>query len=250
MPFNYPNQPPIDFLNAQPLYGRPVTMHSFPDKVDVLIVGAGPAGLMAAHALSSFGISVRVIDQRPNSVIAGQADGIQPRTIEVLQSYGLASRLIKEGNQMWEHSFWMHDSNEMLKRTYRSRNVRVPNARYPFEVTLHQGAIENIFLDSMSMRGLLVDRPTTVHDWKILPATQAQNDYRIEVTLCGLTTAVGTNSDQSQSKITSSSTTTGENENRKETIIHAKYVIGCDGAHSWVRKKLGFNMIGEQTGKF
>ncbi|CAF4463429.1 unnamed protein product [Rotaria socialis] len=101
MPFNYPNQPPIDFLNAQPLYGRPVTMHSFPDKVDVLIVGAGPAGLMAAHALSSFGISVRVIDQRPNSVIAGQADGIQPRTIEVLQSYGLASRLIKEGNQMW-----------------------------------------------------------------------------------------------------------------------------------------------------
>lgn len=76
-------------------------MNSFPNKVDVLIIGAGPAGLMAANALSSFGINVRIIDQRPTSIVAGQADGIQPRTIEVLQSYGLASRLLKEGNQMW-----------------------------------------------------------------------------------------------------------------------------------------------------
>ncbi len=101
MPFNYPNQAPIDYINPQPIYGRPVNVCSFPDKVDVLIVGAGPTGLMAANALSSFGVSVRVVDQRPNSVIAGQADGIQPRTIEVLQNYGLASRLLKEGNQMW-----------------------------------------------------------------------------------------------------------------------------------------------------
>ncbi len=101
MPFNYPNQNPIDYINPQPKYNRTASMRSFPDKVDVLIVGAGPAGLMAANALSSFGVSVRVIDQRPQSVIAGQADGIQPRTIEVLQSYGLASRILKEGNQMW-----------------------------------------------------------------------------------------------------------------------------------------------------
>ena len=101
MPFNYPNQSPIEYINPQPLYGRPVNMNSFPNKVDVLIIGAGPAGLMAANALSSFGINVRIIDQRPTSIVAGQADGIQPRTIEVLQSYGLASRLLKEGNQMW-----------------------------------------------------------------------------------------------------------------------------------------------------
>jgi 2-polyprenyl-6-methoxyphenol hydroxylase-like FAD-dependent oxidoreductase len=101
MPFNYPNQTPVDYINPQPKYNRPSSVRSFPDKVDVLIVGAGPAGLMAANALSSFGVSVRVIDQRPESVIAGQADGIQPRTIEVLQSYGLASRLLKEGNHMW-----------------------------------------------------------------------------------------------------------------------------------------------------
>ena len=53
--------------------------------VDVLVIGAGPAGLMAANALVKAGISARVIDKRPKKVAAGQADGIQPRTIEVFQ---------------------------------------------------------------------------------------------------------------------------------------------------------------------
>lgn len=70
--------------------------------VDVLIVGAGPAGVMASNALARNGVNVRIIDQRwaflfsvitlrdlhsfrPVKVAAGQADGIQPRTLEVLQ---------------------------------------------------------------------------------------------------------------------------------------------------------------------
>ena len=53
--------------------------------VDVLIIGAGPAGIMAANALSKAGVDVRIIDKRPKKVAAGQADGIQPRTIEVFQ---------------------------------------------------------------------------------------------------------------------------------------------------------------------
>lgn len=54
-------------------------------KVDVLVIGAGPAGLMASNALASAGMNFRVVDKRPKRVAAGQADGIQPRTIEVLQ---------------------------------------------------------------------------------------------------------------------------------------------------------------------
>lgn len=70
--------------------------------VDVLVIGAGPAGLMCSNALASAGdIKLRVIDQRcvqsrgfmsecsktsrPLKIAAGQADGIQPRTIEILQ---------------------------------------------------------------------------------------------------------------------------------------------------------------------
>lgn len=38
-------------------------------------------------------------------------------------------------------------------------------------------------------------------------------------------------------------------EGQEETeVVYAKYVLGSDGAHSWVRKSLGFTMDGEQTG--
>jgi len=64
---------------------------------EVLIIGAGPAGVMCANALAREGINVRVVDKRPENIPAGQADGIQPRTIEVLHSYGLADKLLAEG---------------------------------------------------------------------------------------------------------------------------------------------------------
>lgn len=148
-----------------------------------------------------------------------------------------------------EHSFWTHGTNGMLERTHRSPNVRVPNARYPFEVTLHQGAIERIFLDVMSTRDLLVDRPTTISNWEILTVAEASDDYRIKVTLRHLLDNVEGDNKQLENNVADSTTKNTDNENRMETIIHAKYVIGCDGAHSWVRKKLGFTMIGENTGK-
>ncbi|KAG8781923.1 hypothetical protein FRC12_021404 [Ceratobasidium sp. 428] len=60
-------------------------MPAIESKVDVLIIGAGPAGLMCAHGLAKAGVNVRIVDKRPSKVAAGQADGIQPRTLEVLQ---------------------------------------------------------------------------------------------------------------------------------------------------------------------
>lgn len=82
--------------------------------VDVLVIGAGPAGLMCAQGLQRAGVNVRIIDKRyvhllvglnyahvvlflrPNKVPAGQADGIRPRTIEVLQVITLNLRNINQ----------------------------------------------------------------------------------------------------------------------------------------------------------
>ncbi|KAK7052313.1 hypothetical protein R3P38DRAFT_2859682 [Favolaschia claudopus] len=179
-------------------------------EVDVLVIGAGPAGLMCANALAKAGVNVRIIDKRPNKVAAGQADGVQPRTIEVFQSYGLADRLLREGNQMHVAAFYNPGVNGI-------------------EVTLHQGAIEAIFLDSMREMGVEVSRPMapTQLDLDTDPAKMADPEaYAIRVVLKHL------------EPLEDGPTT---------EIVRAKFVVGTDGAHSWVRKRFDIPMEGSQT---
>ncbi|KAI0073054.1 hypothetical protein K474DRAFT_1604014 [Panus rudis PR-1116 ss-1] len=198
-------------------------------QVDVLVIGAGPAGLMCAQGLKRAGVNVRIIDQRPKKVAAGQADGIQPRTIEVLQSYGLAERLLREGNQMHMAAFYNPSPKGGIERTGRAADITAPSARYPFEVTLHQGAIEAIFVDSMRELGLEVDRP-------IVPVSLELSKDEKEL------------KDPNAHPVTVVLKHLQKREGKSDLeVVKAKFVVGCDGAHSWVRKTLGITMDGEQT---
>lgn len=198
--------------------------------VDVLVIGAGPAGLMCGNALAAAGgLDVRIIDQRPSKVSAGQADGIQPRTIEVLHSYGLGERLLREGNQMHTCAFYNPNDVGEIELTSRAPDVTAPTARFPFEVTLHQGAIEQMFLDSMAAHNLRVDRPVKPVAIELSREPGELHDlssYPVKVTLARLDATTDTN---------------------RLEVVRAKYVVGADGAHSWVRKAFGITMEGEQT---
>ncbi|THU93886.1 hypothetical protein K435DRAFT_724952 [Dendrothele bispora CBS 962.96] len=197
-------------------------------QVDVLVIGAGPAGLMCTFGLARAGVKVRVVDERPDKVAAGQADGIQPRTIEVFQSYGLADRLIREGNQMHVAAFYNPTPDGSgIELTDRVPDVTAPTARYPFEVTLHQGAIEAIFLDSMKEMGVEVNRPVRPTSIAISEDKSDHDGHPVRVVLHRLD---GTGNEEEDSE-----------------VVYAKYVVGADGAHSWVRKSFGIAMEGEQT---
>ncbi|KAG2363152.1 FAD binding domain-containing protein [Suillus spraguei] len=198
-------------------------------RVDVLIIGAGPSGLMCANALAGAGVDFRIIDNRPIGVAAGQADGIQPRTIEVLQSYGLADSLLKDGAQMYLCAFYNPGPDGGIERTGRAPDVTAPTARYPFKITIDQGSIESMFIESLKSQGLSVDRPMAPSSLEISEDPEELLDpssYPVKVVLDHL----------------GPSDTTLEQE-----IVYAKFVLGADGAHSWVRKTLGFTMDGEQT---
>ena len=68
-----------------------------PGEVDVLIVGSGPAGMLAAAQLSQFpGVTTRIIERRPGRLAIGQADGIQARSVETFQAFGFAESIIAE----------------------------------------------------------------------------------------------------------------------------------------------------------
>ncbi|KAK3062634.1 hypothetical protein LTS18_003661, partial [Coniosporium uncinatum] len=76
------------------------------DTSDVLIVGAGPAGLMLASNLVRFGLHVKNIDNRPNATPTGRADGIQPKTVETLKQMRLCDGLLRIGVKIWDICFW------------------------------------------------------------------------------------------------------------------------------------------------
>ncbi|EIW75095.1 hypothetical protein CONPUDRAFT_85427 [Coniophora puteana RWD-64-598 SS2] len=197
-------------------------------EVDVLIIGAGPAGLMTANALANARVNVRIIDKRAAQVTAGQADGISPRTIEVFQSYGIGERLLREGCQVHLAAFYNPGPNGGIIRTGRAPDVTAPTARYPFELALHQAGIESIFLDSMKNLGVEVERSTVPTKIELSSDEALLNDpqsYPVRVTLDHLETTEGPTTE----------------------VVKAKYVLGADGAHSWVRRAFDISMDGEQS---
>lgn len=75
-------------------------------QTEVLIIGAGPAGLMTACWLARTGAPFRTIEKRTNDIFAGHADGLQCRALVTLQSLGFGDRAWKEANHMLEMTFW------------------------------------------------------------------------------------------------------------------------------------------------
>ncbi|QRW16730.1 FAD-binding domain protein [Rhizoctonia solani] len=261
-------------------------MPAVESKVDVLIIGAGPAGLMCAHGLAKAGVNVRIIDKRPSKVAAGQADGIQPRTIEVLQSYGLADRLLKEGNQMHMAAFYNPaPDGSGIQRSDRLPDVTAPTARFPFEVTLHQGAIENIFRDAMRALGKPTapngacprefEKRSDANDQFSWPPRSIEVEQPVVPTSISLSTDAAELASRDSYPVTvhlkklseaeaqrlsrpvagappnsNEAAADGSNvqiEEEREEIVRAKYVVGCDGAHSWTRAQMGWKMEGEHT---
>ena len=74
---------------------------------DLLIIGAGPAGMMAAAWADQFPMSTRIIDRNTARISKGQADGLQARTLEIFDSFGVADRVWKKGFHDIEICHWV-----------------------------------------------------------------------------------------------------------------------------------------------
>ncbi|KAL9089467.1 MAG: hypothetical protein Q9159_002507 [Coniocarpon cinnabarinum] len=228
--------------------------------VDVLIVGAGPAGLMAATWMARLGVKTRIVDKRGTKIFNGQADGLQCRSLEIFDSFGFADRVYKEANHMLEFCMWNPGEDGVIRRSDRMPDTKPGMSRF-HEVVLHQGRIERFFLDHMRKyskieveRGVMPESlhydQTQVDDNDAYPitvqlrhlteqeATPAQNLTSIPDGLFRSSLA----EDDTDDLIRKSQRNEGEVE-----TVKAKYMIGCDGAHSWIRRQLGYQLEGKMT---
>jgi len=219
---------------------------------------------MLSAWLSRLRIPTRIIDKRGTKIFNGQADGLQCRTLEIFDSFGFADRAWKESNHMVEFCMWNPDSEGKLRRSDRVPNTPQGISRYQ-EVVLTQGRIERFFLDHMKENGgLEVERGVLPEELKFdreRAEDEGEESYPVTVRLRHLSDEEATPAqnntsvpdglfrsslakDDTDDLIRRSQHKGGETE-----VVRAKYVVGCDGAHSWTRRLLGagFELEGEAT---
>jgi len=77
-----------------------------PEEYPVIICGSGSAGLCAALWLTRYGIPYIILESRDGPLRVGQADGVQCRTVEIFESFGIAKDLLGEAYHVLEIAFW------------------------------------------------------------------------------------------------------------------------------------------------
>ena len=210
--------------------GGPSSGH-LPAEVDVLIIGCGPAGLTLAAQLAAFpDIATRIVEQKPGPLHLGQADGIACRTMEMFHAFGFSERLLKEAHWINETTFWKPDDSQRdnIVRSGRLQDVEDGLSEFPHMV-LNQARVHDFYLQVMrnSPSRLEPDYARRAIDLRIDPAASAGATPTHPVTV-------------SLERIDP------EHAGQVETV-KARYVVGCDGARSIVRRCLGRALHGDSA---
>jgi 2-polyprenyl-6-methoxyphenol hydroxylase-like FAD-dependent oxidoreductase len=172
--------------------------------VDVLVVGAGPVGLMLACELRRRGVRCQIIDALEEPPQYAKAVGIQPRTLEVWEDMGLVDRVLDLAVELRGQLLYVN-GNE----AGRMEMTMPPEVPFGFRA-LPQYETERLLTEHLSGLGLQIDRGVTLRSF-----------------------------DQDEDGVTATI------ENAKgERAIRARYLVGCDGAHSAVRHGLGASFEG------
>jgi len=174
--------------------------------VDVLIVGAGPVGLLLANECARRGLAARIVETRAGQSEHSKALAIFPRTLEIFDMAGLVEPFLAAANRVTAVSVVTHG------RQLAHMRFTPEDSPYPFIAMVPQDVTENLLAGELQRRGRAVE-----HDTTFVSAEERAG--------CVVATL---------------------ERDGARTEVAAKYVVGCDGAHSTVRHLLNLSFEGAQ----
>jgi len=175
---------------------------------DVLIVGAGPTGLVLALWLTRLGVRLRVLDKTAEPGTTSRALAVQARTLEFYGQLGFANKVVEQGRWATKADVWANGKSAAhIDFSGMGEGV----SPYPYPLVYPQDEHERLLVDLLKDAGATVERKT-----ELLTFTETDNQISARIRK-----ADGT-----------------------EETCTAAYVAGCDGAHSRVRQMLGIGFPG------
>lgn len=170
---------------------------------------------MSDHPSLSRPSSHGSIDKAPTPLIAGRADGVQPRFLETLHSWGLSNEVHEEGPIIERTAIYKDGKKLLFTRSHQS------DSRYRGLHIITQGQIERIYIRDLLRHHQLVERQTVITDFES-KSEDPSKSHPIQANL--------------------RNEKTGDEES-----VSAKFLVASDGAASLIRKKLDIPFDGVST---
>jgi 2-polyprenyl-6-methoxyphenol hydroxylase-like FAD-dependent oxidoreductase len=175
---------------------------------DVLIIGAGPTGLVLALWLTKLGVNVRVLDKTAEPSTTSRALAVQARTLELYRQLNLADAVVERGHKVPAVNLWVKGEPAARLPFERIGSDLTP---YPFLHIFPQDQHERLLIERLEALGVSVERRTELVSF-------TDGGERVIARLRGP-------------------------EGQEETC-EASYIAGCDGARSIVRETIGTGFRG------
>jgi 2-polyprenyl-6-methoxyphenol hydroxylase-like FAD-dependent oxidoreductase len=192
-------------------------------ETEVLVVGAGPVGLLTACSLADQGVNVRIVDEEFRTAAHSYGLALHPKSLEVLDDLGLANDLLAGGYRVHTVAFY-----EGAERRGEMRLSEL-GGKFPFVLVLPQSELERLLEERLEKLGVQVQWNHSVRSLELAQSAVTATIDKLTRASCGYAVA------------------TTEWITQKTLHVEAAFVVGADGHRSIVRRKLGaeFAAVGD-----
>jgi 2-polyprenyl-6-methoxyphenol hydroxylase-like FAD-dependent oxidoreductase len=121
------------------------------ERTEVLVVGAGPVGLLTAILLAEAGVEVKIIDCEERTTARSYACALHPRALKLLSQLGLAAAVVERGRRIETVAFY--------DGAARRAEVKLSElgGEFPFMVILPQNVLEGVLEERLRKAGVAVN---------------------------------------------------------------------------------------------